>query len=90
MPRSYHASAPDAGVKPVPNLPLAMRPAEAARRLGVSPRTLWAWTKAGIVPHAKVGGVTLYPSAALEAWLTERTCTADTVPAPRNGKEASR
>jgi excisionase family DNA binding protein len=74
----------------VPSLPLAYRPAEAARRLGVSPRTLWGWTKAGIVPHAKVGGVSLYPAAALEAWLAERTRIPANTPERHDGKEAGR
>ena len=90
MPRLYPRPAPDAGSKDLSNPALAVRPAEAARRLGISPRTLWAWTQAGTVPHAKVGGVTLYPVAALEAWLAERTCATGTGPAPRNRKEAGR
>ena len=38
-----------------PHTPLALRPRDAARMLGVSPRTLWGWTRAGIVPCVRVG-----------------------------------
>ncbi len=57
--------------------PLALRPRDAARVLGVSPRTLWGWTNAGIVPCVRVGTgkrrTVLYPVADLQAWLTRRT-----------------
>jgi len=52
---------------------LALRPGEAARMLGVSPRWLWAQTNAGAIPHAKVGRAVLYPVAALRAWLADRS-----------------
>jgi predicted site-specific integrase-resolvase len=56
--------------------PLALRPKDAATMLRVSPRTLWAWTKAGIVPCVRVGTgkrqVILYPVADLQAWLTRQ------------------
>ena len=45
--------------------------------LGVSPRTLWGWTRAGIVPCARVGTgkrrTVLYPVADLQTWLTRQT-----------------
>jgi predicted site-specific integrase-resolvase len=57
--------------------PLALRPRDAARMLGVSPRTLWGWTRAGIVPCVRVGTgkrrTVLYPVADLRAWLTRQT-----------------
>jgi excisionase family DNA binding protein len=56
--------------------PLALRPREAARVLGVSPRTLWGWTNAGIVPCVRVGTgkrrTVLYPVADLQAWLSRQ------------------
>ncbi len=56
--------------------PLALRPRDAARLLGISPRTLWEWTRVGIVPCVRVGSGTrktvLYPVADLQAWLTEK------------------
>jgi len=56
---------------PLPTL--ALRPREAARALGISARTLWTWTKSGLVPCVRVGRgrrqVVLYPVAQLRAWL---------------------
>jgi phage terminase Nu1 subunit (DNA packaging protein) len=49
--------------------PGALRPKRAARFLDVSERTLWTWTKAGLVPHIKRGKVTLYPRELLVEWL---------------------
>ena len=49
---------------------LALRPRDAARLLGVSPRTLWGWTKDNAVPHVRVGRVVLYPAHELRAWLS--------------------
>lgn len=53
--------------------PLALRPREAARLLAVSPRTLWEWTRAGLVPCVRVGTgkrlTVLYPVAELKSWL---------------------
>lgn len=53
--------------------PLALRPRDAARMLGISTRTLWSWTDQGIIPSAKVGRAVLYSVTALEQWLAERT-----------------
>jgi excisionase family DNA binding protein len=53
------------------NTALALRPAQAARALGISPRTLWAWTKAGRIPSVRVGHVVLYPTEALKSWLAQ-------------------
>lgn len=52
--------------------PMALRPREAARALGVSERWLWEQTKAGEIPCTKVGRVTLYPREMLEEWLRRR------------------
>ena len=48
---------------------LALRPREAAAALGVSERTLWAWTAAGEIPFIKRGACLLYPVEALRRWL---------------------
>ena len=40
---------------------LAVNADEAARMLGVSPRTLWTWKKIGKVPFKKIGRRVLYP-----------------------------
>ena len=56
--------------------PLALRPRDAAQVLGISPRTLWGWTQAGIIPSVRIGTGTrktvLYPVADLQAWLTRQ------------------
>jgi len=57
---------------PPPVQPLAYRPRDAAKALGVSERTLWTWTKRGDVPHARIGGRLLYPVAVLERWLSKK------------------
>jgi excisionase family DNA binding protein len=51
---------------------LALRAREAAEILSVSERTLWTWTRAGVVPCKKVGGVVLYSVADLQKWLTAK------------------
>ena len=57
--------------------PLALRPREAAKALGISPRLLWQLTKHGQVPCVRVGSgkrkSVLYPVGVLQAWLTQQT-----------------
>jgi predicted site-specific integrase-resolvase len=54
--------------------PLALRPRDAAKALGISPRLLWQLTKDGVVPCVRVGDgkrkAVLYPVADLRAWLS--------------------
>lgn len=50
---------------------LALRPKDAAKALGIGQRKLWELTKAGTIPHVKVGTATLYPIDELRAWLSE-------------------
>lgn len=45
---------------------------EAARLLGISPRTLWQLTKDGAVPHLRLAGRVTYPHEALKKWANER------------------
>lgn len=60
-------------IPPDPATPvLALRIREAAAALGVSERTLWAWTASGDVPCVKRGAVTLYPVDVLRRWLDEQ------------------
>ena len=73
MSRLYSRPAPDAGLKPVANLPLSMRPAVAARALGISPRSLWTLTKAGLIPHVRLGKCVVYPVPGLIRVLEEQT-----------------
>jgi excisionase family DNA binding protein len=60
--------------------PLALRPREAAKALGVSARHLWQLTKDGVIPCVRVGSGTrktvLYPVAELQGWLTREAATA--------------
>ena len=70
---SYLPLAPDAGLRPVPNPPLAMRPAVAARALGISPRKLWSLTQAGFIPHVRWGKCLVYPVPGLVRCLEEQT-----------------
>ncbi|MGE3808279.1 MAG: helix-turn-helix transcriptional regulator [Gemmataceae bacterium] len=57
--------------------PLALRPREAAKALGISPRLLWQLTKDGHVPCVRVGNgkrqSVLYPVAELQAWLSRES-----------------
>ena len=60
--------------------PLALRPREAAKALGISPRLLWQLTKDGHVPCVRVGSgkrrTVLYPVADLQAWLARQATQA--------------
>jgi excisionase family DNA binding protein len=60
--------------------PLALRPREAAKSLGISTRHLWQLTKDGHIPCVRVGNGTrktvLYPVADLQAWLTRQAAQA--------------
>jgi excisionase family DNA binding protein len=61
--------------------PLALRPREAAKALGISARHLWQLTRDGHVPCVRVGSGTrktvLYPVAELQAWLARQTAQAE-------------
>lgn len=58
-------------------LPLALRPREAAKSLGISPRHLWQLTKDGRIPCVRIGDgkrkTVLYSVADLQAWLTRES-----------------
>lgn len=55
------------------NEKLALRPREVCELLGVSPRTLWAWTKEGRIPHVRIGRTLRYPVEELRSWLRQQT-----------------
>ena len=57
----------------LPPLPLAMRPKVAAKAIGISERTLWSMAKRGAIPHARIGKVVVYPTAAILRFLEEIT-----------------
>jgi excisionase family DNA binding protein len=63
----------------IPPPALSLRPRDAAKALGISPRHLWQLTKDGIVPCVRVGTgkrrTVLYPLADLQAWLTRQAAS---------------
>lgn len=61
---------------------LALRPAEAAKTLGICERTLRSWMQNEALPYLRLGGSVLIPVGELRAWLAERigaTRTADAI-----------
>lgn len=58
----------DLPLAPVPRL--ALRSPEAAEALSISERTLHDWTRAGTIPHIRIGGCVLYPVRELVDWLS--------------------
>lgn len=56
--------------------PLALRPREAAKALGISPRLLWQLPHDGHIPCVRVGSgkrrTVLYPTTDLQAWLSRQ------------------
>ena len=57
----------------VPVSPLAMRPKEVAKALGLSERKLWGLTNQGLIPHFHVGKAVLYPVDGLLEWVKEQS-----------------
>jgi excisionase family DNA binding protein len=59
--------------------PLALRPRDAAKALGISPRLLWQLTHDGKIPCVRVGNgkrrTILYPTADLQTWLSKKVNT---------------
>jgi len=63
-----------------PGDPLALRPRDAAKALGISARTLWSLSAPrGPIPAVRIGRgkrqTVLYPVAGLHAWLAAQTIT---------------
>lgn len=60
--------------------PLALRPRQAAKALGISPRHLWQLTKDGHIPCVRVGSgkrqTVLYPVDVLQTWLSRNATAA--------------
>ena len=50
--------------------PLALRPKDAARALGIGERLLWSMTNSGEIPHVRIGRTIVYPVHLLRAWLS--------------------
>jgi excisionase family DNA binding protein len=81
MPKRFFHTVPF-GVHPVtvpditsaPSLgPLAVAISDAAKLIGVSPRTLRTLTTEKKVPHVRLGARVLFPVDALREWLREQT-----------------
>lgn len=53
--------------------PLALRPKDAAKVLGISPRLLWSLTNRCEIPHVRLGRTVLYPVDELRRWLSEQS-----------------
>ena len=54
--------------------PLLVKPPEAARLLGLSPRTLWSLTKMGKIPHIRLGERSVrYSRMALADFCAQQT-----------------
>ena len=51
---------------------LALRPAAAAKAIGIGKRKLWEITNDGQIPHAKIGVCVVYPVGLLQDWLAEQ------------------
>ncbi len=52
--------------------PLALRPRDAAKALGIGQRKLWELSQPrGPIPCVRVGQCVLYPVAQLQAWLAD-------------------
>jgi excisionase family DNA binding protein len=56
--------------------PIALRPKEAAKALGIGERLLWERTNRGEIPHVRIGRAVVYPVAELERWLAEQSSRA--------------
>lgn len=69
--------------------PLALRPREAAKALGVSPRFLWTLTKGGRIPCVILGSgkrkTVLYSVASLKGFLEPQPNLMDSQQQPQRG-----
>ena len=52
--------------------PILVDPREAARRLSISPRTLFSLTKAAEIPSLKIGKSVRYRVSDLESWAERK------------------
>lgn len=73
------ATAPSTPTPPVAGLAdgvprLALRPAEAAKALGIGRRKLWSLTadRASAIPHVHLGTAVVYPVRELMDWLASQ------------------
>jgi len=53
------------------NLPLLISAVQAAKELGISPRSLWTQTQSGIIPSIKIGRRVMYSPISLQDWVNK-------------------
>ena len=70
--RSTKTGTSDPTLNATAQAPMALRPKDAAKTLGIGRRLLWSLTNRGEIPHVRLGRAIVYPRAALEEWLMER------------------
>jgi excisionase family DNA binding protein len=51
--------------------PLLLSPRQASRALAISERTLWTLTKAGTVPHIRIGKLVRYSMEGLRKYIEQ-------------------
>lgn len=61
--------------KPEVTEPVTLRLNDAAKLLGVCPRTLWQWAEDGKIPSFRMGKVLLFPVAELREWAKRQATT---------------
>ena len=54
-------------------LPLLISAVQAAKELGISPRSLWTLTQAGTIPFIQLGRRVMYSPSSLQDWVTKNT-----------------
>ncbi len=54
-------------------LPLLINTTQAAKTLGISPRSLWTLTRAGTIPCIKIGRRVMYSKRGLQDWVIKNT-----------------
>ncbi len=64
------------------NLPLLISAVQAAKELGISPRSLWTLTRAGTIPFIQLGRRVMYSPSSLQDWIARNTFVGGT----KNGK----
>jgi len=57
------------------DLPLLISAANAAKTLGISPRSLWTLTQAGTIPHVRLGRRVMYSHNSLHEAVAKNTFT---------------
>ena len=55
------------------DLPLLISAVQAAKELGISPRSLWTLTQAGTIPFIQLGRRVMYSPCSLQDWVARNT-----------------